>query len=373
MIESSVMVVGERATQLMSKGQRFRTTNEALRAFDDGDWSCVIVDGGGETASLLRVALERKPRITRVVVGSASPQTRPHLVLGHGVAADVAAQRVLETHALLDGLHAPVVSRVLENLQRLPAMPRTYAALLSVVDQPKTTLADIAEIVARDPPLAAKVLQIVNSALFGSTRQITSLSHAVQMLGADAILGLTLSAHMFSSMEANAPGNFSLELFQQYSVHVARLAKQFAAVPHNGDGFTAGLVHDIGKLILALRFPEECATVEADALEQGITAHQVEQRAFGTTHAEVGARLLLDWGVPFAVVQAVALHHRPSGRDSMGAPAAVAVHAAQALLGIVSCGDPESELDVDYVTRAGCAERLPRWRELAEATATRAN
>ncbi|MBS2025943.1 MAG: HDOD domain-containing protein, partial [Deltaproteobacteria bacterium] len=187
--------------------------------------------------------------------------------------------------------------------------------------------------------------------------------------------GLALTAHVFASFESQGLGGFSPELFQAYSVRVARLAKRFLEGRSNADeAFSAGLLHDLGKMIIAVRLPTRFAAITSLVAESKAPLYQIERDLIGVTHAEIGAYLLGMWGLPHAIVEAVALHHTPGQvkpRPGGDYAALAAVHAADALLGIYSCFDPEDLLDLEFLERAGFAHDLPRWHELAKEEAAK--
>ncbi len=281
---------------------------------------------------------------------------------------------VLERCRLLrDTFASEAIHRVVGRLERLPSVPRTYWALTRAATRRDSSIADFAAVVESDPAMSLKVLQLVNSAFFRSATRVTSIHQAVSFLGIDLLKALALSAHVFRSFEKQALGTFSLEPFQQYSTRVARLAKQFLMRhPSADEAFSAGILHDIGKLVIAVRCPEEFASVSAQMMETFESAGTVERQLLGTSHAEVGGYLLGLWGLPFSTVEAVAYHESPSVlKAPKNVEVVAAVHAADTLLGILTCGEPEERLDVAFLERAGFANDLPLWRALAEEEAER--
>lgn len=169
-----------------------------------------------------------------------------------------------------------------------------------------------------------------------------------------------LSAHVFSSL--GRIEGLSIEQFRAYSVRVARLAREFVSPARRDEAFTVGLVHDVGKLVLALRAPAQVAEVARDAAASADEVFMLERKRIGLDHAEAGAYLLSAWKLPPPIVNVVRYHHQPSLWESDEVLAAV--HAADALIGILTCGEPATRLDEAYLARAGVAHRLPRWREL---------
>lgn len=266
-------------------------------------------------------------------------------------------------------LHSDAVRRVVNKLERLPSAPRTYWALANTAARPESSLADIARVVQSDPAMSAKVLQLVNSAYFGVAQRISSIPHAVSYLGIALLKGLALTTHVFATMEGKRIPGFSLEEFQAHSVATGQLARRFLSDPKRAEeALTAALVHDIGKVVMALSVPAQFSAAARKARAGGIPAHKVEMEMIGITHAEVGGYLLSAWGLPFTVVEAVAYHHDPSAVTEGPLDVLAAVHVAEALLdaSVEMYGPPSrTPLDMKFLERSGFITELPKWRAAA--------
>ncbi len=277
-------------------------------------------------------------------------------------------ERTLGIHRVVTN---PAVVAVVGQLDSLPALPKTYWSLMKAASDPNTDVAALARIIESDPAMGIKVLQLVNSAYFGLRRRVTSIAQAVSFLGLELLKGLVLSAHVFSALDASAVGGFRPDQFQRYSFRVARLAKTLAGGGEVADeAFTAGIVHDVGQLALAVKQPKKFTTLLERCVEAGRPPIELEHEVFGVTHPEVGAALLSAWGIPFSIVECVAWHHQPSSAAGGDMHLLAAVHAASALAGIVACRDPESSLDVEFLRRMGFGDQLPDWRAAVEAEAS---
>ena len=256
----------------------------------------------------------------------------------------------------------------------LATRPTVYAALERVVADPEAGLAEVSAIIEREVSLTAKVLQVVNSSFFGLPRRASSVAHAVGYLGVNVIRSLVLSHEIAETLGGRAlPAGFSLDTHQTHALDVARLARKIAgggAVAD--DAFLAGVLHDVGELLLATRRPEWLREAAAHAASHGVPLHEAEAALFGTSHAEVGAYLVGLWGLPFRIVEAVACHHTPARVGPRGAVDAVAaVHIADALVSEGARGGvaeaPSPELDLTYARSLGVTERLDEWRAAAAA------
>jgi HD-like signal output (HDOD) protein len=218
----------------------------------------------------------------------------------------------------------------------------------------------------RDPAASLKVLQLFNWAFFGVSRRFMSLPQAFTLLGVEPLRSVVLTARTFALYERRAGRGYSLDHALSFSSRLARLARRFGA-PHGqgSEAFAAALLLDLGKLVIALARPAESDRILRASFELGTPARTLEQAELGTTHAEVGARLLSLAGVPAPIIDAVALHHAP--REAVRSRKLTAlVHAADALASITICGDDASVLDRDAVEHAGLGSELAGWRAAAE-------
>ncbi len=293
-------------------------------------------------------------RVSQIVLPDAAP-------LGQLVEATARASAV----ARLTG--SPAVTRVIRPSAGLPTLPQTYFALSDAMNTPGSTVGDLTTIIERDPGLGAKVLQLANAAVFGMARRIASLPDAIARLGTEQLAALVMGVHVFRGFRGLAESEFSLEAFQANSMRVARLASRFGQRAGHADlAFTAGLLSDLGKLLLATQAAPLVREVAARAPTTPAQWCEVERELIGAAHAEVGAGLLDAWGLPFALVEAVTFHHAPRAVVGPSRAVAATVHAADAMLGIVARGEPEATLDVALLEELGFGSVLPQWRAWAE-------
>ena len=181
---------------------------------------------------------------------------------------------------------------------------------------------------------------------------------------------LVLSAGAFRAFAPGRPiEGFSVEALETHSARVARLAAELLPDRSDAeDAFTAGMLHDLGKLLLASHRPDELALVLAAARESGRPLHALEYERTGVSHAEIGAYLLTLWGLPHPIVHAVAHHHAPDRLDTDRLDPPAAVHIADLLVTEQehgSGGGAAEAPDEGYLARLGVAEQLPAWRALA--------
>jgi HD-like signal output (HDOD) protein len=239
-----------------------------------------------------------------------------------------AVESVAELRTLLDD---PALKQLIERVGTLPAAPRQYLALTALLRDPDSTSAQIAEVVAQDPTVAARVLRLSNSAYYSGGREITDLRSAVTRLGHNTLRQLVLASEVFST-GADAEG------LRDRALRISQLAGKLLAGPSADLASTAGLLAEVGLLL-----PR--ATGDASTTPYSIT----------------GAYLLGLWGLPGPIVEAVAFHDRPA-RVRGGFWVTGAVHVAAALVN-------GRDVDEAYLRSVGQLDRLPRWRAMVEAEA----
>jgi len=239
-----------------------------------------------------------------------------HQVLPAGSPPEALRDALARTLRLRDLLAHERLRALAGEVDGLPSLPRIYSDLTAALESPNCGAAEIAEVVCRDPALAAKVLQLVNSSFFGLPRRVTALPESVAFLGVATLRSLVLSTEAMSLFRpaARAAG-LDVDGLSVRAVATATEAARLAAPENRSDAFTAGLLSDIGLLLLAAKAPDLLRRDEAE---------------LGFGHGAAGAYLLGLWGLPPAVVEAVAFHHEPPGVPA-GGDAGLAVRQAVGL------------------------------------------
>lgn len=213
------------------------------------------------------------------------------------------------------------IADLVKNLERLPTLPGIAMRILETVARPDADMAEIAGIIATDPPLSAEVLKIVNSPIYGLATKVTSVQRAVTVLGMTAVKNLALS---FSIIRANrkAKGDpFDYTLFWKNSLIAAvacrllasRIAPQLAE-----DAFFLGLLHNIGILCLVRCMPDQYRLVLKEMERSGCDSHEAETQVLGFTHMEVGQHLVRSWGLSEIFDLPIGCHHHPE--QTQGTP-----------------------------------------------------
>ncbi len=355
---------------------------EALEVLEREPFDIVVSDmrmPGMTGVQLLAEVRKRYPRVVRIILSGQSDQETilrsigpTHQYLSKPCDAEMLKSTVARACALRDLLASEVLQDLVSKMTILPSVPVLYSEIVAALEAPETSIQQIAEIVARDVGMTAKILQLVNSAFFGLPRQITNTTQAISLIGLDTVKTLVLSFHVFGQFsEGHIPASYVDALWHhsmtvgKYARHIAQLEGQERHITEAA--FTAGLLHDAGKLVLVANSPNQYAQVLMCAREDKLCIAEAENLLLGATHAEVGAFLMGLWGLPDPVVEALAWHHYPHLRPGQGFSPLTAVHVANALAhdahdsGAVIRSTP---LDQEYLTALGLAERLSEWQQL---------
>jgi len=197
---------------------------------------------------------------------------------------------------------------------RMVSLPEVCLQVQALADSPHTTAADIGEVVSKDTSLTARLLKLVNSAFYGMPSRIDTITRAVNLVGMRELRNLTLAASA-AEVFAHIPSTVvDMAAFWQHSVYCGLLSRNLAQccnVLHSERLFTAGLLHDVGRLLMYMKLPEETAkTIEMrGASERDIC--DIEEEVLGFDHTEVGQALLSHWNLPPNLCATVRYHHRP--------------------------------------------------------------
>ena len=219
---------------------------------------------------------------------------------------------------------------IIRQIQELPSLPVVVLELLSSMDQDDTDVHVLAQKIELDQGLAAKTLRIANSSFYGMQSKVTSIPQAVSVLGFHSIRTVVTACALTGSF-APVSGGFDFQAFWRHSLATAIAARLLA--PHlrvNPEtAFTAGLLHDLGTLVLVTRFPAEHALVRSYRQAHDCQMAEAELAVIGIDHAQVGSALAAYWKFPEAIQQAVADHHAIDRLEAGGLP--LAVHMANAV------------------------------------------
>ena len=203
---------------------------------------------------------------------------------------------------------------VLNKSQKLPTLPGIAIRILEAVQKERPDLQEIAEVLATDPPLSAEILKMINSPFFGLTRKVTSVFHAVSMLGMNVVKNLALSFALVKNFSSSGQSDFDYPRFWKYSLTTAIAARMIAekiATESAEDAFFLGLLHDMGLLALVRCLPDQYRLVAQESTNGNCAGHQAENQILGFDHMAVGRHLVHSWGLPARFWQSIGCHHCP--------------------------------------------------------------
>jgi putative nucleotidyltransferase with HDIG domain len=215
-----------------------------------------------------------------------------------------------------------------ENINALPTVPGVLKRISCVIEKPGITIVEISAFICNDPALTAKVLKMVNSAIYGFPGRIASVSHATMLLGLNVIKGLLLGVSVFELMQKAMGGLYEHSLACAIA---SRMIAEKKGLKAPEEVSIAGLLHDIGKVMIALEFSREYEAVMNEARDRKIPLFESEKNHFDATHADVGGWLAEKWRFPCNLIEVIQYHHRPALAKSALVETAI-VHFADTLV-----------------------------------------
>lgn len=256
----------------------------------------------------------------------------------------------------------PAVLAAIGGMEALPRPPLTVQALEKVLADPDCGVIAVANVITRDAALTARLLRIVNSSFFGVGRQVTRVDAAINFMGVSLVRAITLADGATRAFSVS-PDVLDLEEWNTHAIRVAASARDIvlSVSPQDrslaDEAFLAGLLHDVGQIVLAGVTPALWRGVERTAMKDGVPLDEAERRADRVSHGTVGAYLLSLWGLPASVVEAVAFHHEPNLLAGSVFDATIAIHIADAFAARQP-GRVAPALHLPSVLGAGISEEL---------------
>lgn len=349
-------------------GQMFRKRYDVIVA----DMRMPQMDG----IELLTLVMQRHPNTTRIMLSGQADREKALRLVG-------TAHQYISKPCNLDELESAIdqalvqreiltndsLKKLVSQLQSLPSIPALYLELVEELQSDDPSLERMAAIISRDLGMCSKMLQLVNSAFFGLPRKIANTEEAVGYLGVDTIKALVLYLHIFSLYERTKVAGFSFDRLWNHCWSVGVIARKIAQLEglsrEEADQlFIAGLMHDVGKLVLVTGVPTSYQLVVDRVAKDGLHPHEAEYSVFGTSHAEVGSYLLGLWGLPAAISEGVGWHHHPTAHDAEGLNPANVVHVADWIDHEIAKGETRcvsSLLDEPHLERVGLRDRVQDW------------
>ena len=316
----------------------------ALALLEQENYDAVAVDLNlpGDVPGLLSALATRFPRIIRLVIADdpaasafASAAHLAHGLLPRPCDAGTLYDVLQDTMATVRRRRDPALTDAVSSILALPQSPAMRRELLGLLADDDIRVDQIEDGVQRNPAIAAKLLQIANSAYYGPRGTVSSVGEAVSMLGLDTVRGIVTAAHLFAALPAGAKDQPVGDIWSHCvatAVMVRRVAWHVrASAATNRAAFTAALLHDVGKIVMLHAHGEEYAKLRQLPPPRR-PLWQEEECLFGHHHGVAGSLLLELWGLPASVVEAVALHHTPHRTPENTLSPLALVHIANALV-----------------------------------------
>lgn len=259
------------------------------------------------------------------------------------------------------------VSELVDGVHDLVSLPEAYLKIRSLIDDPESTTDDFAHAVRLDPGLTARLLRIANSPFFGVSRQVETISLAINLMGIQRLHDLVLTTSVIGAFDPLTSPAFDTATFWRHSLHTGILARMLAADCRIFDSerlFIGGLLHDIGRLVMSLQIPEACAAVQAQAVATPTPVAIIERRLLGYDYAQVGAELMRAWRFPDTLI-ALCAHHVEPWLAPEGVQECALVHVARSMALTLSADETTAE------PLAACDPRAIELARLGDTTAER--
>ncbi len=335
-----------------------------------------IMDG----VTLLGIVSKRSPSTLRIAItGDADPvlcqqaTLVAHQFIAKPIEPQELARIINEAVGVSSLVMNPAVKKTILRIANLPSQPSLYNQLLLELNKPEVDLEYVASVISQDISMTAKILQLVNSAYFGLAREVKDVSHAVFYLGVETIRDLSFSVHLFSQFDEDLIERAGLGNLWDHSLKVASCSRAITASSIAdkkvvAGAFTAGLLHDIGKLILGTTSPDFYSSLNAKKQYDPGLSLELEKKEFGSTHADIGAFLLGSWGLPQEIISAVLMHHSYESLKPMDFSTALAVWFANGYVNSISNngGTSEFQLTDDMLHNQLLASHTNSWNNACE-------
>ncbi|HOJ32693.1 MAG TPA: HDOD domain-containing protein [Candidatus Hydrogenedentes bacterium] len=223
------------------------------------------------------------------------------------------------TESDLQGLAAPLrfslVARLLQEIDAFPALPETVARVRQAMNNPKSSIRDVSDVIIMDPPVAAKVLSVANSAAYGFPRQVQDVTLAVTLLGLRETYSIVLSVAVLNLLEKSRHLDYKRFWLEALCCAAAtRFVLKVANIRNMPGAFVGGLLHDLGRVAFAETLPHLSKRIDLRVSDEELLA--TEERLIGISHPEAGYMLALHWELPEEIAQAIRFHHQPERADS---------------------------------------------------------
>lgn len=255
--------------------------------------------------------------------------------------------KTLKRDNMAPEVQTPTVQTLITDIGDLISLPEVVIKINELVNAEDTSAAEIGEVISHDPAIATRILRVANSSMYGGQRQIDSITRAVALLGTKQIRDLVLTTTAAKVFDGIPNDVISVEDFWHHSLYCALLARELAKLSKmvNADTmFTAGLLHDIGQLVMFNQIPEQSTAAILLTIqgESSLEPYEAERQLLGFDHAEVGAALARQWHLPDILVSCIGFHHDLSGACAEHVGAVAHIHIANVIASLPYSDIPEA-------------------------------
>lgn len=233
------------------------------------------------------------------------------------------------------------IERMVEDVSTIHSLPMFYTQLSQAIDHPRSSIADIAKIISEDQGLTARILKMANSPMFGYFSQIDTITQAVTIIGVLQVRDLALAVSVLDVFKGIPDDLANMEQFWKHSIATGLAARILATSQREANlerFFVAGILHDVGRLVMYVRVPDLCRQLLEDCRANRALLHPAEKLRFGFDHADVGGALLRRWKIPPSVAEPVGCHHDTQRAEQYPREAAI-LHVADILAHALECGN----------------------------------
>ncbi len=323
------------------------TVDQGLQAAQDGKPDIVIAalsTSDGHGADILARFEEIAPDAQRFITASETDKPKLESTFGSSfqfLPSPCPAPRLIteiqRCVAIDTWLGNDRIKQLVAKMGEFPSLPPIYLKVVNALNSRHADTETISQAIAGDLAISAKVLQTVNSSFYGFDEKIANIAEAINILGTECVKNLVLAIQVFNNIGRSADQKAITDELWHHSMSVAVAARRIVSYESKDEkaaeeAYTAGLMHDIGKLILLNTVPEQYAEARALANEKAIPQTDAEDQIIGCNHAETGAYVLARWGMPANLTEAVALHHDPVNSFGKSFSTLAAVHIANAIV-----------------------------------------
>ena len=346
-----------------------------------------VSEGASYPTEFLSTVARLQPNAVHFLVTDKEERTRSNAWIGTAIQylpkkadPNTQASIIERSFRLGDWMRHETIRKLAGQIRELPSHPTLYTQLLAELKSPDCDLEEVALLISQDPAMCAKMLKVVNSAFFGLVQPVCNSFDAVMFLGIERTRALILFTQYISLFRAKKSAYFSIDDLWNHSLTTASFARWIVQTETHDrssaeEAFTAGLLHDLGKLMLMANLAEVYEKTLAVAHKRSIPCWDAERETLGTTHEILAACLLGLWGLPLPILGAVAGHHRPALQPGRRSLLVAAVHVANGLAQSQSNAGNTGQafIDHEYLDKLGLKACVERWREVCLGQETNPN